>query len=412
MKKSIFTSSFLAVIMLLFVSTFVVALNVSNPGMFASSSLWAIFLIFTTFMIYRTGKISKYRSVFFIIFAFSFVLVFVGNLLEERGSMALTQEIIQANETPLCPVAIPMLILPAIFKHLLIFPTKLVGGTFGGFYQILLLWLVGLLVLGRGWCSWGCFYGGIDEGFSKIGKKKIISVKKINPKLRMIPFAVLIVITFWAFIEMEPVYCEWLCPLKLVTEYVEINSLVTYLQSIIFITLGMGLLIILPILTGKRTHCSLFCPLGAFQSITGKVNPFRVVIDKDKCIECGLCQRVCPMFAITDEHLKKKKVGLTCSRCGKCIDACPQGAISFKLIGVPASLKNKTLSTKIAARKKTIGNRILARLVFFVEELFEPGTLYIFGALLFGAILSGSMVPEALYRIYRLFSAGTLLLGG
>lgn len=87
----------------------------------------------------------------------------------------------------------------------------------------------------------GLFFGGIDEGFSKVLKKPVINTRKINPKILLIPFVVLIVIVAWSFMAMEPQYCEWLCPLKLVTEYVEINSLLTYLQAIVFITLGMGL---------------------------------------------------------------------------------------------------------------------------------------------------------------------------
>ena len=79
----------------------------------------------------------------------------------------------------------------------------------------------------------------------------------------------------------------------------KINNLIAYLQAIIFITLGMGLLVILPLLMKKRTQCALFCPLGALQSVTGSINPYRVKIDKDKCNECGRCKTVCPTFSIT-----------------------------------------------------------------------------------------------------------------
>ncbi len=116
MRKSIFTSIFLSMVMLFLLSIFVVSKNIPTPQMFTTSSIWSFFLIFITFMIYRTGKVSRFRSTFFVIYAFSFVLVFISHLIETRGGMALTQEIITKKEVPLCPVAIPMLILPAIIK--------------------------------------------------------------------------------------------------------------------------------------------------------------------------------------------------------------------------------------------------------------------------------------------------------
>ena len=122
-RKSIAASGLLALTMLLFLTTFVMAANVPVPARLWASGIWTFFLTLITFLIYRTGRISRYRTIFFVIYAAAFLLSFVSNLIEERGSMALTQEIIDANETPLCPVAIPQLLLPALAKNTLIFPT-------------------------------------------------------------------------------------------------------------------------------------------------------------------------------------------------------------------------------------------------------------------------------------------------
>jgi len=394
MKKSLLTSILISTVYFLLISIFVIAnpSGVEHLEIFLFKLIWVVFLTFTVFMILQTGKISKYRSIFFVIFAFAFILVFVGHLLETRGSMALTQEIIDNNETPLCPIAIPMLILPAMFKNTVIFPTTLMGTSFGGFFPILFLWLVSLITLGRGWCSWGCFYGGIDEGFSNITKKPIIPTKIIKQWLRLIPFVVLTVIVIWSFVAMSPVYCSWLCPLKLVTEYVEINSMKTYLQAIIFITLGMSLLIILPILTKKRTQCTFFCPLGAFQSLLGKVNPYTIKINKDKCIDCKKCINVCPMMAISEKDLTKGKVAITCSKCGKCIENCPTNAIDFKLPGKPILPQSSN------------------RFANILKEFLSPTTIFIFTAMVFGGILSGGIVSGAMFRIFNLFVNGTLLI--
>lgn len=192
---------------------------------------------------------------------------------------------------------------------------------------------------------------------------------------------------------MSPVYCEWLCPLKLVTEYPEINSFKSYIQAIIFITLGVGLLFILPFLTKKRTQCSMFCPLGAFQSLLDKVNPFKIRINKDKCIKCGKCIQVCPFLAIDDNLLDKGKVAITCAKCGKCIDNCPTNTIDFHIYGKPIFPGNpKNKFSKI------------------MKELISPVVIYSFLGMLFGGILSSGAVTSALFRIYNLFVNGTLLL--
>jgi dihydroorotate dehydrogenase (fumarate) len=53
------------------------------------------------------------------------------------------------------------------------------------------------------------------------------------------------------------------------------------------------------------------------------------VLDKDKCIDCMLCQKICPYFAIDYPGVitfNPEK----CFECGLCIAKCPTGAISFK----------------------------------------------------------------------------------
>jgi ferredoxin-type protein NapH len=407
MKKTITASMIVSFLMLAILSVFILTPHLAHPVKSLISAVWMLTLAALTFLILKTGKTSRYRSIFFIIFAFSFVLSFVAGLVEERGNMALTQEIVDKKETPLCPVAIPQLILPLLFRQELIFPTKVFGGPYGGFVAIMLLWLVGTLALGRGWCSWGCFFGGIDEGFSKVLRKPVIDSRKINPRILLIPFVVLMLIVAWSFMAMEPKYCEWLCPLKLVTEYAEITSLTTYLQAIMFITLGMGLLIILPILMKKRTQCSLFCPLGALQSLIGPANLYRIETDASKCTGCGRCQAVCPTFSIKKTDGNIHHASITCTRCGKCMDECPQNAFRFELKGCQTTVTR--LSQRISSQLGGWKGRLLAHPVRVMEEIMEPRTLFVFTAIMFGGTLSGSMVTDAAFRIYLLITTGNLL---
>jgi ferredoxin-type protein NapH len=408
-RKSILTCAIVSVLLLLLLSTFIMSQHVLDDTRLAASGIWTLYLTVMTFMILRTGRTRPWRSIFFIVFAFSFVFIFISDLIAERGSMQLTRDIVEANNTPLCPVAIPQLILPALVRKLLIFPTQIVSGHYGGFWAIFFMWMVGFLAMGRGWCSWGCFFGGIDEGFSKLLRKPLLNTKKMPPRLRYLPYAVLLVVVVWSFLALEPSYCTWLCPLKLVTEYPAVDNPVAYLQAIIFITLGMGLLVILPVLTKKRMQCGLFCPLGALQSLARPLNPYRVRIDHDACDGCRKCEAACPTFSVVTTKSQRSpanpgaspkrvltKIDRSCTHCGECIAACPNGAIEYALIGVPRA---RSFDSDDA---RPWWKRLLRvpRRVFF--EIFEARTLFVLTAVTFGATLSGDFVTRTLAELIGL----------
>ena len=51
-----------------------------------------------------------------------------------------------------------------------------------------------------------------------------------------------------------------------------------------------------------------------------------IILNRDKCTQCGLCESACPFGAISmDEY---PVIGDTCVGCNQCVDACPAGALS------------------------------------------------------------------------------------
>ena len=74
----------------------------------------------------------------------------------------------------------------------------------------------------------------------------------------------------------------------------------------------------------SRVFCRTFCPLGAAYALMSPFALWRVRVDHDACVMCGVCNRVCPV----DLDVVKEAGGPECISCGACIGACPKGAIS------------------------------------------------------------------------------------
>ena len=48
----------------------------------------------------------------------------------------------------------------------------------------------------------------------------------------------------------------------------------------------------------------------------------------DECINCGACEPVCPVDAISEQRDVRVIDATLCTDCGACVDTCPVDAIS------------------------------------------------------------------------------------
>jgi polyferredoxin len=101
----------------------------------------------------------------------------------------------------------------------------------------------------------------------------------------------------------------------------------------IFVTLFLGLVVALPLLTRKRAQCSFLCPFGAFQSMFNKIGALEVRLNRDKCKPCVLCEKACPTLSIGKDSLDSGKPRLSCMKCGACVDVCPRDAVVWHIKG-------------------------------------------------------------------------------
>ncbi len=311
-----------------------------HRAMQIASGMTAAFMIVLFFLIMKTASTYRWRRWFFVALGVLFPTGFIHNVMVLRGSMGIPIEEMIAGRTPFCFLPIPLLILPAALTKTLVFPGSILpgGGMSGsGMAEMVALWLAITLVVGKGWCSYSCFFGGIEEGMAALPKKA--QWKKLDPRYRLVPWAVLLAMVLLSLALFEPAYCMWLCPFKAVSEYVAARNTVGLVQNGIFVVLFAALVIVLPVLTKKRTQCTFLCPFGAFQSIFNKTSVFDIKIDRAVCSPCVLCQKSCPTMSLSDESIKKGETLLSCMKCGACVDACPKGAAVWHIKGTEVSVK-------------------------------------------------------------------------
>lgn len=390
------SSLILSAMMAFVIFFFVILMNNFAPA----AILYALFLIFLfvkmTFAENKkmgTGVI--FRRIFQTVFAVGFCIAFISDLIAERGSMAITEQAMSNSELPFCHIAIPQVLLPLLVTKNIIFPAR-ISGHYASVASMILIWLVCTLTVGRGWCSWICFYGGWEEGFSHVAKKSRIKLLPKNKELREFHFGFFFFIVLASLCELACIYCEWFCPFKLVTEFSPVNSVPSLIAAILFIGLFVGLVIILPILTKKRTQCSSLCPFGAFASLTDRFSIFQMKIDTEKCIGCMKCATTCPFSAIDIKTIQEKKghPEITCAKCGECVSVCPNKAISYDF------RFNKNKSFCDCSHHKNPPKTAVSHTV---QQLLHPANLFRFAAFSFAVIMSSSFMIKALNLIAGFF---------
>ncbi len=202
------------------------------------------------------------------------------------------------------------------------------------FYVLGTLMLFGVL-LGRLICGFLCPFGFIQDLLYKIPLPKITVPKKLDKALRFLKYAVLLffvlllpVLAANQFGVGAPWFCKYICPAGTLEGGIPLllmNEGLRKAAGVLFSwKTGVLVLVILGSLFISRFFCRYLCPLGAFYSLFNRFALYRMNVDKEKCIDCGKCEAVCPMAVEVTKNINCGE----CIRCGKCRAACPNNAIT------------------------------------------------------------------------------------
>ncbi len=102
-----------------------------------------------------------------------------------------------------------------------------------------------------------------------------------------------------------------------------------WLKSLPTLLVAVATLVVVGLLAwrGGRSYCNTICPVGTFLSLFARFSLFKVRIDGDKCVKCGLCARNCKASAI--DFLSGSVDYSRCVACGTCLNHCQKDALHY-----------------------------------------------------------------------------------
>ncbi len=168
--------------------------------------------------------------------------------------------------------------------------------------------IFGPLIFGRGWCGYACWTAMVLDFLPyktpRGERKKIEWIRIIVFILSLIFVSLLFLakvknierIMFWAFI----------------------------VGNMLYYAVGIALAFAFK---DNRAFCKYICPITVFLKPMSYFSLIRITCDKDKCISCGKCKRVCPMDVDVTDNSRKRKNGTECILCMECVKNCPKDAL-------------------------------------------------------------------------------------
>lgn len=172
--------------------------------------------------------------------------------------------------------------------------------------------IFGPLIFGRGWCGYACWTAMVLDFLPykqpKGERKKLGFIRYIVFAAAFIFVAALFLfkvgnverIMFWSFLG----------------------------GNILYYAVGI---IMAFVLKDNRAFCKYVCPITVFMKPLGYFSLIRVKCDKNACVSCGKCKKVCPMDVDVTDNSRKRKNGTECILCMECVHSCPKDACKLKI---------------------------------------------------------------------------------
>lgn len=184
------------------------------------------------------------------------------------------------------------------------------------------------MFFGRAWCGWACPMAALADLCAKANGRPV-NVKRLRA-VRLVIFSV------WAGVLAAGFFLAGGVRRADFLYLTEAGVSVDEPMKYIMYYMVLAVFLAVNLLVGRRGSCHSFCWMSPFIAggyLAGKLMKLpqlRINADAARCVDCGGCDRACPMSLPVGMAAKIGAVETSdCILCGECVKACAKGALRF-----------------------------------------------------------------------------------
>jgi len=180
-------------------------------------------------------------------------------------------------------------------------------------FILMILGLIVAVLFGAIFCGYICPFGTFQEWIRKLGRKLFpkkynhFIPAKIDRGLRYLRYAVLAMVLYQTaaaaklvFQSVDPYYALF----NFFTNEVAVTAYIT-----------LGVIVVLSLFV-ERPWGKYFCPYGALLGLFNPIRVFKLRRNKETCVGCKKCDRVCPMnIEVSGREVIRNHQCISCHKC-------------------------------------------------------------------------------------------------
>jgi len=190
-------------------------------------------------------------------------------------------------------------------------PALIIGGPIlrGDIGFMPILFLSTVLISGPAWCSQLCYFGAIDNFFSRGKRRNHIQL-------------------IWSF---KSSFFVVFILAVIILRLLKVSNLLATILGIAFGIIGLIISFYFSSKKKAMIHCSYWCPINFLVNTLSIIYPIKIRIN-DTCDKCMVCTSHCKYLALTQNSILNHKTTISCTLCGECLNSCHKNALEYRFL--------------------------------------------------------------------------------